>query len=295
MFAILCHNPTAGPGNHSKKELLAALELAGVEASYCSTKGDDFPEMLDQPAELIISAGGDGTVAKVIKNLPDRGVPVAILPLGTANNIARSLGIAGSPHELAEGWRFDHWQPFDIGLARGPWGRQYFVEGVGLGSLARIVKKANGKLAGAAKLVAGRRALRETLAEAEPIDADVIIDGVPLPEEATLAVEIVITSYTGPGLPMAPAVTPGDGMLGIIAIGSDQREAMISWIETPHRDPMPVAVLRGRKVECTWNGAPLRLDDDVIEVPRGPHSATVELAGRSVKLLVPPPKRDQAR
>ena len=67
MFAILCHNPTAGAGNHSKKELLAALELAEVEAEYCSTKGDDFPEMLKQPIELIISAGGDGTVAKVIK------------------------------------------------------------------------------------------------------------------------------------------------------------------------------------------------------------------------------------
>ena len=219
MFAILCHNPTAGSGNHSKKELLAALELAGVEAEYCSTKGDDFPEMLKQPVELIISAGGDGTVAKVVKNLPDRDVQIAILPLGTANNIARSLGIAGAAHELAESWRFDHWQPFHIGLASGPWGQQYFVEAVGLGSFARMVKKANGKLGGAAKLVAGRRALRETLAEAEPIDADITIDGVPLPGEAKLAVEIVNTSYTGPGLPLAPTVIPGGGMFGISPSG----------------------------------------------------------------------------
>ena len=140
-----------------------------------------------------------------------------------------------------------------------------------------MVKKANGKLAGAAKLVAGRRALRETLAEAEPIDADITIDDVPLPGEAKLAVEIVNTSYTGPGLPLAPTVIPGDGMLGIIAIGSDEREAMISWIEAPHRKPMPVAVLRGRKVECTWDGAPFQLDDDVMEIPRGRHSGTVEL------------------
>jgi diacylglycerol kinase family enzyme len=290
MFAILCHNPTAGSGNYSKIDLLAALELAGVEANYCSTQGDNFPEMLKQSAELIISAGGDGTVAKVIKNLPDRDVPIAILPLGTANNIARSLGIAGTPHELAESWRFDRWQPFHIGLACGPWGQQYFVEAVGLGSLARTVKKANGKLAGAAKLIAGRRALRETLAEAEPIDADITIDGVPLPGEAKLAVEMVNTSYTGPGLPLAPAVTPADGKLGIVTIRSDDREAMISWLEAPHRDPLPVAVRLGRKVECTWNGAPLRLDDDLIEVPRGPHSGTFELAGRSVKFLVSPPK-----
>jgi hypothetical protein len=58
---------------------------------------------------------------------------------------------------------------------------------------------------------------------------------------------------------------------------------------------MPVAVLRGRKVECTWDGAPLRLDDDVIEVPRGRHSGAVELTGRSVKFLVPPPKAQSPR
>ena len=153
-----------------------------------------------------------------------------------------------------------------------------------------MVKKANGKLGGAAKLVAGRRALRETLAEAEPIDADITIDGVPLPGEAKLAVEIVNTSYTGPGLPLAPTVIPGGGMLGIIAIGSDEREAMISWIEAPHRKPMPVAVLRGRKVECTWDGAPLRLDDDVMEIREAAIQEPSSCTGRSVKFLVPPPK-----
>jgi diacylglycerol kinase (ATP) len=218
MLAILCHNPTAGLGNHSKEELLAALELAGVEASYCSTKDHEFPEALSQPADLVISAGGDGTVAKVIKNMPDRGVPVAILPLGTANNIARSFGIAGAPHELAADWHLDHWQPFGIGLTRGPWGRRHFVEGIGLGSIAKTVKKNhNSKLTGTEKLVAGRQALRKAVAEAEPIEAKIFVDGVPLPEEEFLAVEIVNASYTGPGLPLAPAVSRCRSPCGAVA------------------------------------------------------------------------------
>lgn len=52
--------------------------------------------------------------------MPDRTVPVAILPLGTANNIARSLGIAGTPHELAESWHIEHARKLDIGAANGP-------------------------------------------------------------------------------------------------------------------------------------------------------------------------------
>jgi diacylglycerol kinase (ATP) len=290
MLAILCHNPTAGLGNHSKEELLAALELAGVEASYCSTKDDEFPKALNQPADLIISAGGDGTVAKVIKNMPDRGIPVAILPLGTANNIARSFGIAGAPHELAAGWHLDHWQPFGIGLTRGPWGRRHFVEGIGLGSIARTVNKNhNSELTGAEKLVAGRQALRAALAEAEPIEATMIVDGVLLPEEEFLAVEIVNASYTGPGVPLAPAGSLDKGTLGIITIRPDECDAFISWIDAAHRQPMPVAMRRGRKIDFTWNDAPLRLDDDTINVPVGPHSATAEIEDGAVKLLVPRP------
>jgi diacylglycerol kinase (ATP) len=288
MLAILCHNPTAGLGNHSKEELLADLELAGVEASYCSTKDDEFPGALNQPADLIISAGGDGTVAKVIKNMPDRGVPIAILPLGTANNIARSFGIADAPHELASSWHLDHWKPFGIGLTRGPWGRQHFVEGIGLGSIAKTVRKNNdSELTGTEKLVAGRQALRKALAEAEPIEATIIVDGVLLPEEEFLAVEIVNACYTGPGVPLAPAGSLGKGTLGIITIRPDECDAFISWIDAAHRQPMPVAMRRGRKIDFTWNDAPLRLDDDAVTLLEGPHSGTAEIEGGAVKLLVP--------
>ena len=111
---------------------MAALKLARCDAVYCSTKDDDFSDQLHQPADLIVVAGGDGTVAKIVKNMPDRGVPIAIIPLGSANNIARSFGIAGTPHEIAESWDLHRYQPFQVGNAQGPWGERQFVEGVGL-------------------------------------------------------------------------------------------------------------------------------------------------------------------
>ena len=104
MFATLCHNPDAGSGSHSKSDLLTALKQANIVVRYCDMDRVDFLKMLREPADLIIAAGGDGTVAKVAKNMPDRGVPLAILPLGSANNIARSFRIAGPSLELAQGW-----------------------------------------------------------------------------------------------------------------------------------------------------------------------------------------------
>ena len=50
-----------------------------------------------------MAAGGDGTIAKVVTQLKDRETRVAILPLGTANNIARSFGITGPVEEIVGG------------------------------------------------------------------------------------------------------------------------------------------------------------------------------------------------
>src|SRR5437868_2564299 len=111
MRAVLVHNPTAGTKGYDKDGITAALKLAGYETRYASTKGDDVEDALKKGADLVVAAGGDGTIATVIRALTDRSIPVALLPLGTANNIARSLGIAGTPQELVETWKADHSSP----------------------------------------------------------------------------------------------------------------------------------------------------------------------------------------
>src|SRR4029077_18637139 len=96
MRATLFHNPTAGH-KATKDDILAAMKLADFDVRYVSVKGDSLEEAFEKKADLLVIAGGDGTIAEVLTRLPDRAMPVALLPLGTANNIARSLGIAGTP------------------------------------------------------------------------------------------------------------------------------------------------------------------------------------------------------
>ena len=135
MRAILFHNPTAGPKALRKKEgILSALKLADLEVDYVSTKSDDFKSGLKKSADFFIVAGGDGTVRKVLTQMPKRKTPVAILPFGTANNIARSLGIGGTAHELVESWSPQNTRRFDIGLVGGLKDDVRFIEAFGLGA-----------------------------------------------------------------------------------------------------------------------------------------------------------------
>src|SRR6266576_1909047 len=100
MRVTLMHNPKAGDAKHGKKELMAALAKAGHHAIYQSTKKSDYKKALKKSTDLVIAAGGDGTVAKVAFRLIDTGIPLSVVPLGTANNLARTLGFIASPDEI---------------------------------------------------------------------------------------------------------------------------------------------------------------------------------------------------
>ena len=89
--ATLVHNQKAGDKRHDRAALVQLLERGGYTVSYFATKECDLGEALGQPAEIIVPAGGDGMVARVVAHARSDGPPIAILPLGTANNIANSL------------------------------------------------------------------------------------------------------------------------------------------------------------------------------------------------------------
>jgi diacylglycerol kinase (ATP) len=288
MRAIVFHNPAAGQGCLSKDSLLTAFRHAGLEPLYCSTKDGGVEAMLRAPADLVIVAGGDGTVSEIVTHMPDHGIPVAIVPLGNANNIARSLGIAGTPQQLAESWRPDQLRRLDIGVVSGSWGRRNFVEAVGLGPFATVIRQGGiRKKSGMANLRHGRMLLQRTLREAASLDLDIFIDGEPMAGQL-LAAEFTIVAFAGPGLPLAPAADPGDGRLDVVGIEAHQRDEMLCWVGAPQSRQLPFSVRRGRKIAFTWQGTPLRVDDQVIDAPVEVDIVTVELSGKTAKILVPP-------
>ena len=135
MKITMIHNPDAGNDQQpSGDELLGLIRGAGHTAAYQSSKEADWDKALKEPGDLVAVAGGDGIVGKVAKKLIGKPVPIAVLPLGTANNIAKTLDVLDQPlTQLVDGWVQARRRKFDVGVANGPWGSTCFIEGLGMG------------------------------------------------------------------------------------------------------------------------------------------------------------------
>ena len=81
-------------------------------------------------------------VGKVAASLMGRRVPLAVLPLGIANNVSNTLGLTEMPlAKLIAGWSTATRLKFDVGVATGPWGSTPLVESIGVGLFSRTMAK----------------------------------------------------------------------------------------------------------------------------------------------------------
>jgi diacylglycerol kinase (ATP) len=287
MRAILFHNPSAGH-KADKDDILAAMKLADFEVRYVSVKNGDIEKAFEKRTDLIVIAGGDGTITEVLTKVPDRSVPVALLPLGTANNIARSLGIAGMPQELVETWKIDRTHPFDIGLVKGSWGIGRFLEGFGVGLFAGFLKAADKqeKARGADNLRKGRELLEKRLKTVKPIDLSISIDGKSLTGEF-FGVEVMNVPFTGPGLPLARKAHVADGLLDVVCFDVGRRRELEKWLSAPQDAPAPVTARQGKIVELTWADVANRVDDEASGNRDTKQVAELACEKEQAKILIP--------
>src|SRR5438445_11005765 len=116
MRILLVHNPKAGSKEHEGEDFIKALKKAGHKATYQSSKKKGITKALKKKINLVLVAGGDGTVSKIAYRLVSTKseVPLSVLPLGTANNFARSLGFCLSQDELIEQLGAGACERFDV-------------------------------------------------------------------------------------------------------------------------------------------------------------------------------------
>jgi diacylglycerol kinase (ATP) len=293
MHALLIHNPTAGTGNHTAEILTAFLKEAGYTVTAYSTKQGLYKECLKERADLILVAGGDGAVTRVIRSLPNFDALLAILPLGTANNIARSLGLEGEADVLLDCVRKRITRTLDVGLVSGgPWKKRRFVEGVGVGLLANWMYGASSKPPAHERTQKGRELLREALLKAVPRQWSLNIDGHALSQEFLL-VEVLNTRFIGPALAMGPSSEPGDRLLDVVYLLPEARSEMLAWLENPHRTTSPLLVRQGRKITFNWDYGPLHIDDRSWERPDKSARVTMKLAPEALQVCAPLPHKEK--
>jgi diacylglycerol kinase family enzyme len=302
MRVSLIHSPAAGEEAHSREALHRLLRQHGHEVAHYAAKNDDWSAFIEDTGDLVVAAGGDGTVAAVVLKLIHRGVPVAVLPMGTANNIARALGVQGEPADLIAGWPTAQQRKVDVGVATGPWGKSWFIEGVGLGlfATAMALLDERDKRTGAkpdsreSKLERDVVALKALASEYPPLDLSCRIDGRSLTGRFLLVAAMNIGSV-GPNLDLAPNADLGDGLLDFALVREERRADFIDYFVTRLRGGKatpPTDVHRGRSLHLSWSGYDAHIDDRTWRgrdpSPEAHPEIEITVEPGALEVLVPP-------
>jgi diacylglycerol kinase family enzyme len=257
----LVHNEGAGGGRHDRSALLDLLRRAGYAVTCFSSKPRGIDAAIGRPAELIVAAGGDGTVARVAAAARPEGPPIAILPCGTANNLAKALGGWRPLEELVSRWRTASTRPFYPIDAEGPWGSRRVIEGIGFGAVEDAIADLPDKTDRERACLSYADAVTHANPELLEIrlDEETISDRFPL-------LEVVTIPLVGPNLPLAPGADPSDRKFEICFIRdrSDEREAMAGWLADPDNGiSAPVSVRSAGRASITGQFRRIRIDGTV--------------------------------
>jgi len=268
MRILLIHNPKAGDRKHGKKQLMASLTRCGHQAFYQSIKARTWKKAFRKPVDLIIAAGGDGTVHKTAWQIMDSGIPLAILPLGTANNLACSLGFTGSVDEILQSLHSGKGQPFDVGVARNGSQIDCFLEAAGGGLFADYFPAAEANEEEGAspeeELTAHLSLLRELTLDYPARHWKMSIDGRDISDRYILWGAMNIRS-AGPALHLAPKAKTDDGRLDFVAVREHQRKIFIKHVDAHlagQKERLPLAPRKFRKLEITSPPGATHLDGE---------------------------------
>lgn len=123
--------------------------------------------------DAVIAAGGDGTVIGAIPLALKRHVPLGIVPLGTFNDLARTLGIPGTTAQACDAIVRGRTRIIDLGRVNG----SYFVNEASIGVTTRIARRQTPELKQRFGFFAIVSTSLQTLSEVRPFHADITYDG----------------------------------------------------------------------------------------------------------------------
>ncbi|MDF3064471.1 MAG: diacylglycerol kinase catalytic region [Polyangiaceae bacterium] len=290
MRVALFHNTSAGSEDHTDEELTDLIQSVGGKVIHVVGRLADLTAALqEQPCDFVVIAGGDGTVGRTACELSGWQIPLAILPLGTANNTARSLDLPLRMKKLARGWSKATKVPFDLGLLDDGAQRTRFAECAGWGAFAQTIvaaKRRDSDGAGTVKqtLRRDRKLFRNLVRKLETRPYKIEVDGRDCSGDYVL-VEVMNLSLLGPQLPLSPSSDPGDGQIELVLVGDAERAALERVAKSGVADGGGYRVERGRHVRVEADDALLHRDGHVVRYPRGTRGFDFQIEPAAVHYL----------
>ena len=287
--ALIVFNPTAGRGRLRRLEtVIDGLGLLGCRYDLFRTSLPGDAETaartaVDQGFDLLVAAGGDGTVNEVANGLAaaDSPLPVAFLPLGTANVLAAEIGLAATPRSFLAMIGGGRQRRVRLGQVDG----RHFLLMASAGLDATVVrhvdlvlKRQTGQLAYAVE------AVRQTLAYDFPLFG-VTLDGTDY--DARMVVVCKARCYGGP-FQVAPRADLADPQFQVVLLSEGGVRSLVRYgfgLVTGRLPLMAgVRILPASTVRIEGPfGAPVQADGDLV----GTLPIEVRMASQSITLVTP--------
>ena len=296
---FLIFNPFAGALRNGKRERLIdgslrALRDAGIQAEAVATTGPGTApaitrRCMEDGADLILVAGGDGTINEVVNGMIYSNVPLGILPAGTANVLATELAIGKRPEAAARA--LPECVPERIAAGRivnhlSPEGRHFLLmAGVGLDAhiVYRITAGMKATLGKAAYWAGGFSQLGRRFPEFA-----VEVDGASY--RASFALVARVRNYGG-DLEIAPRISLFEDEFEVVLFSGQSSFVYLKYmlgVVTRRIEGMQgVTIVRARKVSCSGpEDTAIHAQVDGEYAGRLP--LNIEIQPDALTLLVPP-------
>lgn len=289
---LVIFNPAAGWRRRRRLDaVLAALGALGCAVDLRRTLGPGCAERIAAGADpaavdAVVAAGGDGTVNEVINGLAESGLPLGIIPLGTANVLAAEIGLGRTPASIAATLAHGPVRPVHVGRANG----RRFAMMTGVGFDAHVVAhvslrlKRSLALLGLGKLAYAAETLSQLLVYRRA-RYEVLVDGV---ARAAASVVVAKGHFYGGRFQLAREARLADPCFHVVLFGRSGRLHVLRYAAAlllDRIDRLPdVEILRARTVEVRAPaGEPVQGDGDLFaHLP-----LSIRLADRSLGIVAP--------
>ncbi|WP_240044256.1 diacylglycerol/lipid kinase family protein [Nocardioides albidus] len=265
---LLITNSDAGTADQAAVDAALAVLREGAEVEVRGTSSpDELDDVLSEAGDrTIVVAGGDGSIHAVIQALHGRGDlagrTLALLPLGTGNDFARTLGVPLEAEEAARALLAGSPRPTDVVVDERD---QVTVNSVHVGAGAEAGRAGARWKARLGKVGYPIGALQTalnppTLRVRVEVDDDVVVDV----DQPVLMVAVGNGASVGGGTELTPDADPHDGVVDVMIAAPAGSLARLGYLlRLPfarHEEHRDVRIVRGRAVRVS--GTPFECNSD---------------------------------
>ncbi|NJM69083.1 MAG: lipid kinase [Scytonema sp. RU_4_4] len=236
--ALLLINRQARQGQNCLPEVVHCLEELGFDLIEEDTQQPQhLYEVIiryQHEVDIVIVGGGDGTLNAAVDALVETQLPLGILPLGTANDLARTLGIPNSLPEACKIIANNQVRRIDLGWVNG----KHFFNVASCGLSVKITQRLTKQVKRRWGILAYAIAALQVIWKSRPFSAEICINGTSITSK-TVQIAVGNGRYYGGGMTVVHDATIDDQRLDLYSVEIQHWWQII---------PLLPAIRRGRHI-----------------------------------------------